>query len=220
MSRASDALLSGFGSIALSAAIGYVLYKAIAIKGKLTKPSDYGRNWLAWTVLLLSIAMPMFLFNLSGGASNAAAAGVVVVIAYGSVAFGSGWLYGKFKGPILNKTTAIKSDINNLEEQSNSTNKKKPMQKSLLIIAIIMLLVAIFPLPYNYYPVLRVVVTASALFAAFYFFDKDDIQSGVVLVLIALLWNPILPIYLSKALWIPLDIVAAIYMYIASKKIT
>ena len=94
------------------------------------------------------------------------------------------------------------------------------MQKSFLIVAAIMLLVAVLPLPYGFYTLLRIVVTASAAFAAYYFFKEgDDSQSGIILTLIALLFNPLIPIHLDKVIWIPIDIGTAIYMYILSKKI-
>ena len=66
------------------------------------------------------------------------------------------------------------------------------MQKPFLIIASVMLLVAILPLPYGFYTLLRIVVTASAAFAAYYFFEEDDSQSGIILALIALLFNPLI----------------------------
>ena len=83
-----------------------------------------------------------------------------------------------------------------------------------------MLLLAVLPLPYGFYTLLRIVVTASAAFAAYYFFEKgDDSQSGIILALIALLFNPLIPIHLDKAIWMPIDIGTAIYMYLVSKKV-
>jgi len=97
---------------------------------------------------------------------------------------------------------------------------EKNIQKPLLIISSVMLLVAVLPLPYGFYTLLRIVVTASAAFAAYYFFEEgDDSQSGIILALIALLFNPLIPIHLDKAIWMPIDIGTAIYMYILSKKI-
>ena len=97
---------------------------------------------------------------------------------------------------------------------------EKNIQKPLLIISSVMLLVAVLPLPYGFYTLLRIVVTASAVFAAYYFFKEGgDSQSGIILALIALLFNPLIPIHLDKVIWIPIDIGTAIYMYILSKKI-
>jgi hypothetical protein len=104
--------------------------------------------------------------------------------------------------------------------RSKKTNEGDAlMQKPFLIVAAVMLLVAIFPWNYSFYPVLRIVVTISAAYAAYYFFERDDSQSGIILTLIAILFNPIAPIYLDKGIWIPIDIGVAIYMYILSKKI-
>jgi len=93
------------------------------------------------------------------------------------------------------------------------------MFKPFLIISSVMLLVAILPLPYGFYTLLRIVVTASAAFAAYYFFEENDTQSGIIFALIALLFNPLIPIHLDKAIWMPIDIGTAIYMYLVSKKI-
>jgi hypothetical protein len=215
--KASQALLSGFASLAIALVAGYALYKIITIKGKPSTPSDYGRNWMAWMALIATSAiLPKFIINQN---IDAFAMWAVAVIAYGGIAFIAGWLFGKFKKPVHDGAVAIKSNVKEIGKQPGATNGKTPMQKSFLIIAAIMLLIAILPLPYSYYPVLRIVVTGSTAFAAFYFFNKDDSQSGIILALMAILWNPIFPIYLDKSLWIPLDIAAAIYMYIVSKKI-
>ena len=215
--KASQALLSGFLSLVIALVVGYALYKIITIKGRPSTPSDYGRNWMAWMALIATSAiLPKFVINQD---IDAFAMWVVAVIAYGGIAFIAGWLFGKFKKPIHDGVAVIKSNVKDIEKQPRIANGKTPMQKSFLIIAAIMLLIAILPLPYSYYPVLRIVVTGSTAFAAFYFFNKNDSQSGIMLALMAILWNPIFPIYLDKTLWVPLDIAAAIYMYIVSKKI-
>jgi hypothetical protein len=95
------------------------------------------------------------------------------------------------------------------------------MIKPFLIISSVMLLLAVLPLPYGFHTLLRIVVTASASFAAYYFFkERDDSQSGIILALVALIFNPLIPIHLDKAIWMPIDIGTAIYMYLVSKKVS
>ena len=91
--------------------------------------------------------------------------------------------------------------------------------RKLLILSATLLLVAILPLPIEFYMPLRIVVCGSAAYSAYYFFDKGQSQQGIILALIAVLWNPILPINsLSKAKWIPFDITAAAYIVFLLRK--
>ena len=70
----------------------------------------------------------------------------------------------------------------------------------------LLLFLGAFPLPYGYYMLLRVIVFVSAL----YVMSQNKDEWLYVFLGIAILFNPILPIYLSKAIWIPLDIVVGI----------
>lgn len=75
---------------------------------------------------------------------------------------------------------------------------------------ILFLLVALFPLPYGYYNLLRLVVTICAGFLVY----TEIKQSGpnlwsVLFFSIALLFNPIIPIHLTREIWIFLDILVA-----------
>ena len=90
--------------------------------------------------------------------------------------------------------------------------------RKLLILSATLLLVAILPLPIEFYMPLRIVVCGSAAYSAYYFFDKGQSQQGIILALIAVLWNPILPIYLGKAMWIPFDIAAVAYIVFLLRK--
>ena len=94
-----------------------------------------------------------------------------------------------------------------------------PLVRKLLIIAAAMLMIATLPWPIEFYTLLRIVVCAAAAYSAYCFFDKKIPQTGFILVLIAVIWNPLLPIYLyDKFIWILLDICAAIYMFLLSRK--
>ncbi len=89
----------------------------------------------------------------------------------------------------------------------------------LLIFAAIILLIAPLPLPNEFYTLLRIVVFGVATYSSYYFFSKEASQTGLLLALIAVIWNPLIPIYLyDKFIWILLDIGAAIYMLALSRK--
>lgn len=78
------------------------------------------------------------------------------------------------------------------------------------IIAIIMLLIGIPKgLSYDYYIVLRWVVTVVAGILAYKGFDLEQQGWGWIMVLIALLFNPIFPIHLAKETWVVIDFIVA-----------
>jgi hypothetical protein len=81
--------------------------------------------------------------------------------------------------------------------------------KTMAYVGAITLLVAILPLPSFYYLLLRQVVTFIALYFAFRFFTNKYNTQAVASLGVALLFNPFLPIFLDKTVWIMLDLVSA-----------
>jgi len=76
-----------------------------------------------------------------------------------------------------------------------------------------MLFLAIGKLPYNYFIVLRFVVTLSAIFGFSRFFSdtKLDIVAYIYLAIL-ILFNPWIPFHLSKETWQIVDILSAIIL--------
>lgn len=79
------------------------------------------------------------------------------------------------------------------------------------IILIVLFLISICDLEYGFYTFLRICVFVMSLLLAFciYMFDGSTMMIAIN-VIIAILWNPILPIYLDKDTWVALDIIASI----------
>ena len=73
-----------------------------------------------------------------------------------------------------------------------------------------LLMLAVLPLPYAYYEFLRVTVTGAAAYVAVRMVKLDRHNIAVLFGLIALLFNPIAPVYLSKQVWIIFDLMAAL----------
>ena len=73
---------------------------------------------------------------------------------------------------------------------------------------VVMLVAALFPWPYGYYNLLRFCVCGAAAFLAYQQWTHDDAASKwvVILVAIALLYNPLLPIHLTREIWTVLNI--------------
>ena len=80
------------------------------------------------------------------------------------------------------------------------------------IVIALLLLIAILPLPYEYYIYLRIIVFISLVFFLIQDWTVLIISNKAIYVFIALLFNPFLPIYLTKGIWAIIDIVFAIYM--------
>jgi len=98
--------------------------------------------------------------------------------------------------------------------------KQQKYRKTLSIVAGVMLLLAIPKIwPYGYFKILRWVVTGVAGFNTYTAFRFDRIAWVLVMGLIALLFNPITPIHLTKEIWIIIDLIVALLMFISVKAI-
>lgn len=82
---------------------------------------------------------------------------------------------------------------------------KKPIHVAVAVL----LLFALLPLPYGFYQFLRVAVFSAAGFLAWQMFNSKHNGWMVVMIAMALLFNPIAPIYFSRELWMLLDLIAA-----------
>ena len=87
----------------------------------------------------------------------------------------------------------------------------------LLLICTGLLLLALVDLPIGYYTLLRVVVTIGAVAVIVTEFDKGLNFWNFLFGLIAIIFNPLIPIYLGdKDAWIPIDIITAVFFGIKS----
>lgn len=75
-----------------------------------------------------------------------------------------------------------------------------------LRVAIAALVAAVLPIwPYGLYTLLRLVVTGVALFALVVL-GTNDSKRTIRLVAVALVFNPLVPVHLSRMTWIPIDL--------------
>ena len=106
-SRATQALTLGFGSVAISMAVGFVLYKIIRTKGKPSTPTGHGRNWMAWMVLFL----PLGAYYQAGSLAEVLPVFAILFVIYGGLGFIAGWAYGKLKKPVQGGVDVVKSSL-------------------------------------------------------------------------------------------------------------
>lgn len=92
--------------------------------------------------------------------------------------------------------------------------------KNVCIICGILLLLAIPSWwPYGFYILLRWIISFSSVFIA-YIFYKSKLPSWLfVFGAIAFLFNPIIPIYLTKSNWIAIDLISSILFFISAYSI-
>jgi hypothetical protein len=83
---------------------------------------------------------------------------------------------------------------------------------ALWIAAAIVLIVAVFPLPYGYYTFARIATCLTCgILAWTCFAGRPSAPTwGVVLVGVAILFNPLIPIYLKRQTWFWIDLASAI----------
>ena len=75
-----------------------------------------------------------------------------------------------------------------------------------------LLFLAVLPLPYVYYEILRVAVCLGVIFTLVKEWPLLEGQTKGALIVIAVLFNPFSPIYLSKIIWVVIDIITGVYL--------
>lgn len=92
--------------------------------------------------------------------------------------------------------------------------------KKLSLVTGVMLLLAIPSMwPYGYYQLLRWLVSGVAVYNAYGAYDKKEQNWILVMIGVAILFNPIAPFFLAKKTWVILDIIAAFIMFVFSSKL-
>jgi hypothetical protein len=83
------------------------------------------------------------------------------------------------------------------------------------IIVIVLLFWALDKHPYGYYTFLRFVVCGVTAYGAWFSAEIEKQGWAWCLGIIAVLFNPIIPIYLNKEIWAPIDIGVAIILIVS-----
>jgi hypothetical protein len=82
-----------------------------------------------------------------------------------------------------------------------------------------LLFIGAFKLPYGYYMFLRIVAFLVFAFAAYVAYKRQAKILPWIFGLLAILFNPIAIIHLSKGLWSVVDVVAGVFLFAVAKKI-
>ena len=95
---------------------------------------------------------------------------------------------------------------------AKTENERMPIP--IIYIGAAMLLIGVAPLPYGYYLLLRVVATGIFIWAAFVSHERKNEILPWVFGALAILFNPIFKIHLTKEVWMAVDVAAAIFLFI------
>jgi uncharacterized membrane protein len=93
------------------------------------------------------------------------------------------------------------------------------LNKTPLIVSIVMLFLAILPMPYGYYMLIRLVVCGTAIYVAYYAKQVNREKWMWAMGFIALLFNPLILIPLDRATWSLVDLAVAILFIVSLVKI-
>lgn len=82
------------------------------------------------------------------------------------------------------------------------------------ITPMVVLAIGVLPMPYGYYTLLRLVVCGCSLYFAYNLYETKDIAFVWVFGFIAVLYNPIIPVYLyEKEIWIVVNLITAFVFF-------
>ena len=93
---------------------------------------------------------------------------------------------------------------------------KNSLALFLLIPAALLIIAPLISFPYGFYTLLRLIVsiTAGLIIYNTYIISKGINEISIIFSLILILYNPIVPIHLSREIWIPINfITAGIYIF-------
>ena len=80
------------------------------------------------------------------------------------------------------------------------------IDRRLLIGCIVMLGLALLPLPYAYYMLLRIVIFGVSAYLAVAAFSADKTELAWMLAINALIYNPVFPVHMTKDVWMIINL--------------
>jgi hypothetical protein len=87
------------------------------------------------------------------------------------------------------------------------------------IVAGVMLLLAIPSIwPYSYFQILRWVVTVVAIYNAYFAYKTRNTRWTIIMVAVAILFNPLWPFFFDKSTWQILDLITSGVFFISLRK--
>jgi len=88
---------------------------------------------------------------------------------------------------------------------------------NLLYTTSFLLLLGVFDWPYEFYQLLRIIVFTVGLITSYGFYKSKYNGWMILFGIFAFIFNPLIPVFLSKNSWIIIDIISGLLFLIAGK---
>lgn len=86
--------------------------------------------------------------------------------------------------------------------------------KHLKLILALLFLLCLAPMPYGFYSLVRFVAMIAFAIYAYIYHEKKNNKLAVAFLSLAILFQPLLPIYLGRTLWNIVDVLVAIFLIV------
>ena len=86
--------------------------------------------------------------------------------------------------------------------------------KYIKLILSALFLLCLVPMPYGFYSLIRFVAMIAFAIYAYVYYEKKNNKLAIVFLSLAILFQPLLPIYLGRMLWNIVDVSVAIFLVV------
>lgn len=86
--------------------------------------------------------------------------------------------------------------------------------KHLKLILALLFLLCLSPMPYGFYSLVRFVAMIAFAIYAYIYHEKKSNKLAVAFLSLAILFQPLLPIYIGRTLWNIVDVLVAIFLIV------
>ena len=86
--------------------------------------------------------------------------------------------------------------------------------KYIKLILSALFLLCLVPMPYGFYSLIRFVAMIAFAIYAYVYYEKKNNKLAIVFLSLAILFQPLLPIYLGRTLWNIVDVSVAIFLVV------
>jgi hypothetical protein len=86
--------------------------------------------------------------------------------------------------------------------------------KYIKLILSALFLLCLAPMPYGFYSLIRFVAMIAFAIYAYVYYEKKNNKLAIIFVSLAILFQPLLPIYLGRTLWNIVDVIVAIFLVV------
>lgn len=80
------------------------------------------------------------------------------------------------------------------------------------------LLLCIFPLPYGFFTIVRVVTTIISLYLAYTYFTQNKKELAITFTIVAVLFQPFIKLALGREVWLVVDVLVAVFLIVLAVK--